>query len=286
MDASWFPHLRCPVTGTPYDADPTRIAGMEVSEGFLVARGGREVRLILAGLAVLPRNLDAHLGAYGNVYERMPAGDSRIVRFVLGRAGHAEYDTVPFDELVLHYGDLVPADLVDEAASLAAEDAALARLLAALELPAGPGLDVGCGVGRAVFVMREYVPRALGVDRSIARARRARNVATTHADFFLPPAAGVSGKEVPLELDRLRRDGVDFVVADAESLPFSGAVFGLVRLRQGDGLGPWTDAAAAHREAVRVLAPGGILVCEGEEAPGAEWTALGTEAPFQAWRRS
>jgi len=265
------------------------MAGSEIFEGFLVARGGREERPILAGLAVLPRDLAMHLRAFGNVYERMPIGDSRVVRFVLGQTGRRDFDLVPFAEVVARYGDLVPADLVEEPAPLAAEDALLAQLLAMTGGVDAPALDLGCGVGRGAFVLREYGPRALGVDRSVARVRRARNVATTRADFFLPPAASASGTEVPLELGRLSREGVDFMVADVESLPFADAVFGLVLLRDGDGRGEWTDAGAAAAEAVRVLAEGGLLVTEGVVAPASpvadDFRTVAEAGEFRAWKR-
>ena len=186
MREAWIPLLRCPVTGEPYDLDATRATPGEVTEGFLVARGGREVRPVLAGLAILPRDLQAHLKAHGEVYERMPLADSRIVRFVLGAVGHEGFDRVPFAEVIARYGDLVPPGTYDEPPEPAPEDAALAALLSGLDGTFHRALDVGCGVGRGVFVLLARAESALGIDRSVARARRARNVAVTQADFFLP----------------------------------------------------------------------------------------------------
>lgn len=287
MREAWIPLLRCPVTGEPYDLDPTRATPGEVTEGFLVAREGREVRPILAGLAVLPRDLSAHLKTHGTVYERMPIADSRLVRFVLGAAGHAGSDFVPFDEVVAHYGDLVPPGTYDAPPELAPEDAALAGLLAGLDGPVRRALDVGCGVGRGVFVLLGRAESALGVDRSVARVRRARNVAVTQADFFLPAPEDSGLKQVPLELSRLDRRGADFVVADADALPFVGGCMDLVLLRRGDGLGEHADRAKALAEAVRVLTDAGILVLEeGGGAPGEGWSALDREGGFEAWRRA
>ena len=92
--------------------------------------------------------------------------------------------------------------------------------------------------------------------------RRARGVATTAVPFTIPVEDRAIRREVALELDRLVRDRVDFAVADAEALPLAAGAFSVVVLRNGDGGGRWADASAALAEAVRVLAPGGLLVTE------------------------
>lgn len=285
MNEAWFPLLRCPVTGERYDLDSTRATPGEVTEGFLVARGGREVRPVLAGLAVLPRDLAAHFKSHGEVYERMPLSDSRIVRFVLGALGHARLDRVPFDEVIARYGDLVPPGTCPEPPEPAAEDAALAALLCDLDSDVGRAVDVGCGVGRGVFVLLARAERALGVDRSVARARRARNVAVTQADFFLPAPEGSDLKEVAIELSRLDRRGADFAVADPDALPLEDGCADLVVLRAGDGLGPLPDRAKALAEAVRVLATDGTLVlADGVDEPGPGWAEAAVGNGFTAWR--
>jgi ubiquinone/menaquinone biosynthesis C-methylase UbiE len=134
----------------------------------------------------------------------------------------------------------------------------------------GPALEVGCGVGRGTFVLAGRAGEALGVDRSVARVRRARNVATTE-EFHLPAVEGARA-EVPLELDRLTRAGVDFAVADPEALPFASGTFRTVVVQAGDGEGPWGDAAAVLAEARRVAARDARILVAGagaryEEAP-------------------
>ena len=263
MERAWIELLRCPRTGSAYDLDPTREEGDDVVEAFLVSRREQEVRPILSGMAVLVPDLRAHLREHGNVYARIPLADSRIARFVLGRIGRGTDDFVPFAEVVAHYGDLVEPGELDPPPPMHARDEALARLLVEHGVAQGRGVHVGCGVGRGAFVLRSLLDRALGLDRSAARVRRARNVAVTRAAFFLPAPAGHPRKELPLELDRMDRTHVDFAVASAEALPLADAVADVVVLEGADGRGPLADPARALAEAERVLAPGGLLVVDG-----------------------
>jgi hypothetical protein len=274
-----IPRLRCPAclpTGASSDLelDPTRLGGADdggtpgdVLEGYLVCRRCRDVRLVLGGLGVLPRDLRRHFATHGNVYARIPIGDPRVTRFVFGMAADG-VDHVPFEEVVLHYGDLVPyapgrAAPRPGAASDLFLDAALRDARAE-----GPALDVGCGVGRGTFVLAARCGEAVGVDRSVARLRRARNVQTAE-EFRLPLSddddARTAAGEVPIDLARLERGRVDFAVADATLLPFADGSFGTVVFRLGDGEGAWASPAAALASARRVVAPGGALLIE--EAP-------------------
>ncbi len=261
MRRAWIDRFACPLTGAAYDLDPVRVADDEVVEAFLISQDEREVRAIMAGVAILPRDLRAHMREQGNVYRRSPMNDPRIGRFLLGRAGSG-YSVVPFDEVVSSYRDLVSEPPDDYDTTRPADHVALANLVGRIleDRPHRAALVIGCGVGRAVFDVAEHVDAVLGVDRSIACVRRARNIAVTREHFFLPAPKGSGRKELPLDLSGLTRDGVDFAVADAESLPVRDGALDLVVLRAADLMGPWRDPRRALEEARRVLAPGGTLI--------------------------
>ncbi len=230
-------------------------------------------------------DLASHLRREGGVYRRIPLGDSRVARCVLGRAGRTAEDHVPIEEVVRRYADLVPPGVLDDVPPPAPEDVALARLLAEHPPNAGRGLDIGTGVGRGAFVLRPFLDRVAGLDRSIARIRRARNVAATASAFFLPAPPGSGLKELPLDLGQLDRSGVDFLVADACVLPFADDCFDVVCLRAGDGRGPWEDGARVLAEAGRVLAPAGLLAAATSFEVGRGYERLGAAGPFLLYRR-
>lgn len=255
MRSEWIDALRCPACRGRLDVDATREAPGELVEGFLVCRGCLEVRFVAGGSAVLARNLVEHLRQQGGVYRRTPLADPRIVRFVLGSAG-AGVDVVPFDEVLARYGDLAPAPDGSPLRGPAPQDARLAELLAAQVGRPGRALDLGTGVGRGAFVLAAACGAVLGVDRSAARVRRARNVAVTQEPFRVPTP---DGTEVNVDLAQLAR-GADFAVADPEALPLADGSLDLVVDRGGDGLGAWPDPAAVTREVARVLAEGGRVL--------------------------
>lgn len=258
MNRRWLEVLRCPACGGRCDVDATREAGEEWVEGFLVCRACLEVRPVLGGSAILPTDLRAHFREQGSVYHRTPMADPRVTRFVLAALGGGA-DAVPYEEVAAHYGDLAHEPAARR--PRAPEDEGLDVLLTRLALDPRPvrALDLGSGVGRGVFVLAAHGCEALGIDRSAARVRRARNLAVTREGFLLR-APDAPHRDVALDLDRLVRHGVDFAVADPGRLPLADAAFDLVVLRGGDGLGPWPDAARVAAEARRVLRPGGTLV--------------------------
>lgn len=249
-----------------FDLDPMRVerdeAGIErqLSEGYLVCRACRVAYPVLAGTAILPADVKAHLATHGNVYRRLSVPDPRLARFLLGNARDGA-DYVPFEEVVARYSDLLPFDPARPPKAMAARDARLDDAIRAGG-GAGPALEIGCGVGRGTFVLAARTGDAIGVDRSVARVRRARNVETT--DEFRLPVVDVKTSETPIELSRLARGDVDFLVADPEALPFADATFATVVVRDGDGEGAFADGARVVAEALRVARPQALVLAEGQ----------------------
>lgn len=270
MNRGWLRILRAPGGEGVLELDPTRRAEGEVVEGFLVDPDTLFVGVIAAGVAYLPPDLDAWIRAHDNVIVLTPFIDPRIVRR-LRRVEGDGHDHVPFAEVVAHYRDLVAEPPAGFDASPHPDDVELRRRLAIapVDAPVARGLVIGCGVGRAAFTLRAHADAVLGVDWSLARLRRARNIAVTEAAFHLPvpaPRAQGAPREVPLALERLARDQVDFVAADAAALPLATGAFAVVVLAPGDARGSWADPARVRAEAQRVLAPGGRLIDLGRPA--------------------
>lgn len=275
MHRAWLEVLRCPACGQPWSLDATREAGDEVVEAFLACAACLCVRVVVGGSAVLPAHLEPHLREQGGIYRRMPLADPRIVRFVLARLGSGD-DSVPVDELLAAYGDLRPGVPTPPPATAQALGALAAR--AAAGGPLARALEVGTGAGRGAFELARHVARVLGVDRSAARIRRARNLAVTAEGFRLPGPQGTRG-EVALELERLARAGTDWAVADPQHLPLADGSVDLVALHACDGRGPLEEASVAA-EALRVLRAGGWRL-RPEAAPAAwqgAWAAAGRRA--------
>ena len=252
-----------------FDLDPMRLderqaagANAELTEGYLVCRSCRAAYPVLAGTAILPVDVKAHLATHGNVYRRLSIPDPRLARFLLGNAGDGT-DFVPFDEVVGRYADLLPFDPARPARPMSSRDVRLDDALRAGGA-VGPALEIGCGVGRGTFLLAARTGDAIGVDRSVARVRRARNVQTT--DEFLLPVDETRRSETAIDLARLDRRDVDFLVADPDVLPFPDRSFATVIVRDGDGAGPFADAEVVRLEALRVAAPGALVLVEGKGA--------------------
>ena len=267
--------LACPVCraqglSSGYEVDPTRVGGGEdggpegeLIEGYLVCLRCRAARPVVGGTPILPLDLDAHLASHGNVYRRLALGDPRLVRLLLGRAGEG-MDVVPFAEVVARYADLLPARGRRPAArprpSTSRSTPPCAR-----RVPAVPPSRSAAAWDGGTFVLAARTGDAVGVDRSVARVRRALHVAI--AEEFLLPAVDGAPAEASIDLGALARDRVDFAVADPEALPFRDGAFATVVLHRGDGDGPFEDLAAARAEAERVLIAGGDLFVESAGAP-------------------
>jgi ubiquinone/menaquinone biosynthesis C-methylase UbiE len=104
------------------------------------------------------------------------------------------------------------------------------HLLGLLPVGAHDALDIGCGEGWLVRELRQTVPHVVGID----------------ADAFSVAAAGASD----------HRDGIEYLLGDFLSWPFTPASFDMVTAIASLH---HLDERAALRKVVEVLRPGGVL---------------------------
>lgn len=129
------------------------------------------------------------------------------------------YETAPLLAAYLwsHYGDLFGDD---EANTAYGQWGRLIR--------ASPGfsLDAGCAVGRFGFELTEKSDFVVGLDLSTTFIRAARDLARKRLLTFELPQEGLLVTErrfvVP---DAWRCDKIEFIVGDAQALPFPGGLF-------------------------------------------------------------
>lgn len=97
---------------------------------------------------------------------------------------------------------------------------------ALLQPVSGPALDAGCAVGRLTFQLAAVSSWAVGCDLSLGFIRTARRLAREGKMTFSLPLEGNLRQEFSIILPgSWRRDNVEFVVADAQRLPFARGSF-------------------------------------------------------------
>ncbi|MFW5971440.1 MAG: Trm112 family protein [Desulfovermiculus sp.] len=86
----------------------------------------------------------------------------------------------------------------------------------------GLSLDIGASVGRFVFEMSAKCDLAIGTDNSVAFIKAARELQVHGQKTFYLPVEGSLTKEVVLHAPgHWNLDRTEFIVADAQALPFS-----------------------------------------------------------------
>ena len=140
-------------------------------------------------------------------------------------------------------------------------------------------LDLGCGWGRHLRLLREAGHRVVGIDLSLV---------------FLRMAAQAEGDGLPAEPSTTRSRPVLLAASDMRRLPIRDRAFDVV-LNLATSLGLFLEdgpAVRALEEAARVLKPGGTLLVEGmhrddvvaQYAPRDGWTLEdGTRVRVRRW---
>lgn len=128
-----------------------------------------------------------------------------------------------------HYSDLLGDEMATDAYQ---------RWAGLMQPSSGPCLDGGCAVGRFAFEMAKKFDLVVGLDNSVAFIRTARELLTKRRLNLALPEEGQLQRPVTLELPSdWPTHNLDFIVADAQALPFrSGTFAGLASLNMVDKL--------------------------------------------------
>ncbi len=135
------------------------------------------------------------------------------------------YETLPVLSSYLwsHYGDVLQDELATDAY----------RRWAELMAPhGGVCLDTGSAVGRFSFEMAKKFDLVVGIDNSVSFIRTSRELMKQRRAHLALPEEGILTREETLTFPAdWRTDNVEFIVGDAQALPFrSGAFAGVSSL--------------------------------------------------------
>jgi len=182
------------------------------------------------------------------------------------------YDRPDFLQAYLwtHYGDLAPTPLDEDGP---AQGDYFTKLAA--QPVHGFALDVGCNVGRTTFDLAAGAEFVLGIERSFEAVKRAREIARTGRVAFHLKEEGDRGRYVDLDARSIVRDNVEFICADASSVPLGpGTVDSVLAANLSDRL---TDPDLYLERAHRLLADGGHLILT------APFTWRASSTPREKW---
>jgi SAM-dependent methyltransferase len=146
----------------------------------------------------------------------------------------------------------------------------------AAEVPAGPLVDVGCGVGRSTFELAQrFDDLVLGIDVNFSMLRLAADVLHTGTVRYPRRRVGLVYDRREFPAPFAKTDNVDFWVCDATSLPLPEGSFALA-----SSLNVLDSVASPHDLLgcmARILKPGGkaLIGCP------YDWSAATT--PLETW---
>jgi SAM-dependent methyltransferase len=119
-----------------------------------------------------------------------------------------------------HYGDI----LGDEDATTA-----YAQWAGLVQGHPGVALDAGCAAGRFTFEMGKKCDAAIGIDRSLAFVRTARRLMLQESVPFSLALEGKLMEHKTIDLpEAMRGRKVEFIVADAQKIPFRSGTFSVL----------------------------------------------------------
>ncbi len=128
-----------------------------------------------------------------------------------------DQDNVVASYMWSHYADMAGDD---EANTAYLEWARL------IDIKPGFALDTGCSVGRFTFELGRNTDFAIGIDYSYESIKMARSIMLAKRGNFSLPEEGKIFQEYGFTLsDKYTKENVEFVVGDAQRLPFASHIF-------------------------------------------------------------
>ncbi len=134
----------------------------------------------------------------------------------------SKYETGPVVSSYLwsHYGDIMGDPEASDA---------YVRWAELIEGRSGWALDAGCATGRFTFELARFHTFAVGIDTSAAFIEEAREIMRTRRRTFRLKEEGYLTSESALNLPaQWHTDNTEFIVADAQRLPFAARAFSTV----------------------------------------------------------
>lgn len=192
-------------------------------------------------------------------------------------ANRYEMPTVVASYLWSHFGDLLNDEMATDAYQ---------RWAQLMRPSPGNCLDGGCAVGRFAFEMAKKFDLVVGIDNSVAFIRAARQLLSQRRLDLPLPEEGLLTRLVTLELPSdWPTANLEFLVADAQTLPFRAGMFaGVASLNMVDKLpNPMTHLSELNR----LAKPSGAQFLfsdpfswSTEVAPATSWLGGTTAGPF------
>ena len=253
-----------------------------ILEGMLLcpSQGCQREYPIIDGIPLILANLRGFLAQ--NLHQLTARDDlSEIMESVLGDcAGPGSQFDISRHQLGSyardHYGRHDPEEPDSEPRPGAAARLLATGLDAALPLPAGPLLDLGCAVGGTTFALVEQTGRlVLGVDLNMAMLRVAASALHRGVVQYPRKRTGVVYDRRRLPVSFPCAEQVDFWACDVGALPFPEKKFALAAALN------LLDCVPAPRdllaEVARTLVPGGKAVLTSPY----DWSPVAT--PMEGW---
>lgn len=278
-------HLQCPACGSKLNIDTSvkteeSVARTDLIEGILQCTSEDSQYPVIDGVAIVVDNVTEYLADRGNVLPDIVAATrSDQMRAFLAEAfadaetlekNHYERAEVWPVYAWAHYDDV---GMTDTLLSEAFENDEIVKELSPRTLTRTVesfledcdgeiGIDIGCATGGNTHTVATAVDFAVGCDISYTMVRTAREIRDSDGRFeYDVPMEGNLTERRTVSIDVPAPDQTEFIVADAEAVPFrDGTADIVVSMNLIDEI---SDPRAHLERADDILSPGGrFVICD------------------------